>query len=179
MSRRVCNLEALSRWIDPQHGFISPGVLIPVLEEANLLDLYVVRKVTEMMHERFDKGQAIVPVSVNFSRSDFTSIDPVAEVAKIVDSHHLGHDLLPIEITETAVMRSREEIVQAIDRFQKLGFEVWMDDFGSGYSSLNALKDFKFNEIKIDMNFMRNFNERSKKIVSKVISMAKSLGIHT
>ena len=182
LSRKVCNLEALSRWIDPQYGFISPGVFIPVLEEANLshkLDLYVVRKVTEMMNERFDKGQAIVPVSVNISRSDFTSIDPVAEVAKIVDSHHLGHDLLPIEITETAVMRSREEIVKAIDRFQKLGFKVWMDDFGSGYSSLNALKDFKFNEIKIDMNFMRNFNERSKKIVSKAISMAKSLGIHT
>ncbi|MGM9904762.1 EAL domain-containing protein, partial [Lactobacillus sp.] len=182
LTDKVCNLEALSRWIDPKYGMISPGVFVPVLEGANLsykLDLFVLNYVAKMLADRFQNGQDVVPVSINISRSDFTVIDPVQEISQVADHYQINHQLLCIEITETAVMQSQHDIVEAIDRFHQLNFEVWMDDFGSGYSSLNALKDFDFNEIKIDMAFMRDFNDRSKKIVSKAVAMAKSLKIHT
>lgn len=182
LTDKVCNLEALSRWIDPQLGMISPGVFVPVLEGANLsykLDLFVLNHVSKMLADRFEQGKPVVPVSINISRSDFTVIDPVKEITQTADRYQLNHQLLCIEITETAVMKSQQDIVEGVDRLHKLGFEVWMDDFGSGYSSLNALKDFDFNEIKIDMAFMRNFNDRSKKIVTKTVAMAKSLKIHT
>ncbi|WP_244661430.1 EAL domain-containing protein, partial [Lactobacillus nasalidis] len=182
LTGKVCNLEALSRWIDPQYGMISPGVFVPVLEGANQsykLDLFVLNYVAQMLASRFEKGQDVVPVSINISRSDFTVIDPVREITQVADHYHLSHKLLCIEITETAVMKSQRDIVDAINRLHQLDFEVWMDDFGSGYSSLNDLKDFDFNEIKIDMAFMRNFDDRSKKIVSKAVAMAKSLKIHT
>lgn len=182
LSQKMCNVEALSRWIDPKYGIISPGDFVPVLEDANLsykLDLFVLKQVCQMLDARLSQGLPVVPVSVNISRSDFNAVDPVAETAAVLDRYHLRHSLIAVEITETAVMQSREEISKAIARFHDLGFQVWMDDFGSGYSSLNALKDFHFDEIKIDMGFMRNLNDRSKKIVTKAISMAKSLGIHT
>lgn len=182
LNGKLCNLEALARWVDPEYGFISPGEFIPVLEENGLsykLDNYIVEQVAEMLKRRIDRNMTLVPVSVNISRSDFDYRDPVETISRACDSRGIRRELISVEITETSLFSDQQMIESAINRFHKAGFEVWMDDFGSGYSSLNFLKDFDFDEIKIDMLFLRDFNEKSKNIVTMAVRMAKSLGIHT
>jgi len=182
LTGQVCSGEALTRWIDPEYGFISPGDFIPLLESAGLsykLDTYMVQKVTEILNKEIEEGKKPVPVSVNLSRTDFIYCDPVQIVVEALDQYNLSRSLICVEITESAFTDHPESIKDAIDRFHYEGIEVWMDDFGSGYSSLNVLKDFNFDEIKIDMVFLRNFGEKSRIIVTKVVQMAKELGIHT
>lgn len=184
LSGCLCGMEALVRWMDPEHGLIPPNEFIPVLEEngqSYKLDTYVVRKVAEFLGSRLkkDRNAPVVPISVNFSRSDFESVDPVEIVVRALDDNHVRHNLINVEITETALMKDAEEMKNAIDRFHKEGMEVWMDDYGSGYSSLNVLKDFDFDEIKIDMAFLKELNDKSMSIVTSTVQMAKSLGIHT
>lgn len=182
LSGKLCSTEALARWIDPVRGMISPGVFIPILEEYGLsykVDIYIVNRVVLALHRRISAGLPVVPVSVNISRSDFEYCDPVALIAEACDTYAIKRSLICVEITESTLMKDKEQIKEAIDRFHAAGFAVWMDDFGSGYSSLNMLKDFDFDEIKIDMGFLRDFNERSKTVVTMAVRMAKKLGIHT
>ncbi|SFA97045.1 EAL domain, c-di-GMP-specific phosphodiesterase class I (or its enzymatically inactive variant) [Acetitomaculum ruminis DSM 5522] len=182
LTNMVCSVEALIRWIDPVRGFISPGDFVPLLEENGLsykLDTYMINKVAQVQEQAMIKGRIVIPVSVNISRSDFEHCDIVDVVVRALDEHNLRRKLICVEITESAFITDEGILDEAIRRFHEAGIEVWMDDFGSGYSSLNVLKDFKFDEIKIDMLFLRNFGERSKVIVTKVVEMAKSLGIHT
>lgn len=182
MSGEICSFEALARWRDPQRGLIEPSDFIPILEENNLsykLDIYIVEQVATLIQRRIKQKLPVVPVSVNISQADFEFCDPVTLIADTCDRHGISRKLITIEITETAVINDKGFLKQVIDRFHSEGFEVWMDDFGSGYSSLNVLKDFEFDEIKIDMAFLKEFNERSKQIVTMAVSMAKSLGIHT
>lgn len=182
LNGRLCNLEALARWRDPELGVISPSDFIPILEENGLsykLDMYIVERVLTMLQHRLKEGLPVVPISVNISRSDFDYCDPVKIISSACDVHGVKRGLIAVEITESSLMSDQDVIRHAIDRFHAAGFEVWMDDFGSGYSSLNVLKDFDFDEIKIDMAFLRDFNERSRKIVTMAVKMAKALGIHT
>lgn len=182
MTGKLCSFEALTRWQDPTYGMISPGEFIPALEEKHLcyqVDFYVVDEVCHLLSERLKNHQPTVPVSINLSRRDFTMADPVAFISGTVQKYNLPPQYLCIEITESAVMEAPKTVRSAIGRFHRTGFQVWMDDFGSAYSSLNALKDFPFDEIKIDMAFMRNLNKRSKTIIQDVVSMAKTLGMHT
>ncbi|SKB69620.1 diguanylate cyclase (GGDEF) domain-containing protein [Lachnospiraceae bacterium] len=182
LTRKLCGAEALARWIDPVHGMISPGDFIPILEEHGLsykLDLYVIKRVISLQQQRLRSGEPLITVSINISRSDFEHYDPAEILVAECDSHGVRRDLICVEITETALTSDQGQIREAINRLHEAGFEVWMDDFGSGYSSLNMLKDYYFDEIKLDMVFLRNFNERSKKIMTMAVRMAKSLGIHT
>ena len=182
MSGKLCSLEALVRWIDPKYGMLSPGLFIPLLEEKGLsykVDIYVINRVAEIQKKRVMAGEKIVPVSVNISRSDFDYCDPVVVVSSAADSNGLRRSLFCVEITESSVVLNSDIMKKAIDRFHDAGIEVWMDDFGSGYSSLNSLKEFTFDELKIDMIFLRNFNESARKIITSIVKMAKSLGIHT
>ena len=182
LTGQVCSGEALTRWIDPELGFISPGEFIPLLEKTGLsykVDTYMIKKVTELLHKEIQAGGNPVPVSVNISRTDFLYCDPVQVVVEALETYNLSRSLICVEITESAFTDQPEAIKEAIDRFHYEGIEVWMDDFGSGYSSLNVLKDFNFDEIKIDMVFLRNFNDKSRIIVTKAVQMAKQLGIHT
>ena len=181
---RVCDEEALSRWIDPVRGLLSPADFIPPLEEAKLiykLDLYVVEQVLEKMKAQAEAGLYIVPQSVNLSRSDFDACDIVEEIRRRVDAAGIGRDKLTVEITESVVGRDPAFIREQVGRFQKLGFQVWMDDFGSGYSSLDVLQDIHFDELKFDMRFMQRFNEREegKIILTELVRMAIGLGIET
>ena len=179
---KLCSVEALARWVDPELGMISPGKFIPILEENGLsykLDIYIAKRVISMLQQKLRQNASVVPVSINISRSDFEHCDPVEIIAKTCDAHGVRRNLIAVEITETAIISDSDVMKTAINRFHKAGFEVLMDDFGSGYSSLNILKDFDFDEIKIDMGFLRNFDEKSKTIVTMAVRMAKSLGIHT
>ena len=182
LSRQLCSFEVLARWKDPLRGVIYPDQFIPVLEKAqkiHLLDGHIIRSACAQMRSRIEEGSIPIPISVNLSRLDFILCDIYAVVQEAVNYYQLPHEYLYIEITETVAMFQDQAIHTALDRFREAGFQIWMDDFGSGYSSLNVLKDLDFNEIKLDMRFLSSFDQRSKRIMASVIQMAKEIGIHT
>ena len=181
---RVCDEEALARWIDPVKGILSPTDFIPILESYGLiykLDLYIVEQVLEKIKNQKEKGFFIVPQSINLSRADFDACDIVDEICRRVDAAGVNRDLITIEITESMIGSDFDFIKNQIGRFQSLGFNVWMDDFGSGYSSLDVLQSIKFQLIKFDMSFMLQFaeNNGSKIILTELMKMATALGVDT
>lgn len=184
LTREICGFEALARWRDPERGLISPGVFVPVLEDAHLidrLDLYVLQRVCEDLHHIRREGLDVTHISVNLSRIDFQLNDMLQEVKSLCCAYGVPREFLHIEITESALNESDTFLKTEIGRLRGQGFELWMDDFGSGYSSLNNLKDFQFDMIKIDMAFLRDFETKpqSRVIISAVVDMAKKLGLHT
>lgn len=180
----ACEEEALSRWIDPEKGFLSPAEFIPALESAGMiykLDLYVVEQVLKKLQQQKAEGINIVAQSVNLSRSDFDSCDIVEEIRTRVDASGIPRDRITIEITESVIGSNFEFIKERVERFRSLGFAVWIDDFGSGYSSLDVLQSLKFDLIKFDMGFMRKLDEgeNGKIILTELMQMAASLGVDT
>lgn len=178
----LCGFEALARWNDPKYGYLTPDHFIPALESNQLitkLDLYVLNEVCRTIRERQDTGGINVPVSINLSRMDFLSCDIFSEVENAVLKYGISRDMLYIEITESVIMEDKKIFRREFKRFRDAGYQIWMDDFGSGYSSLNVLSECDVDEIKLDMLFMRNFDEKSKQLVRSVILMAKQLGIRT
>lgn len=181
---RVCNEEALARWIDPVKGFLSPVDFIPTLENAGLiykLDLYVLEQVLEKIRLTEAEGLYVVPQSINLSRADFDACDIVEEIRKRVDASGISREKLTIEITESIIGRDFEFIKTQVERFRSLGFPVWMDDFGRGYSSLDVLQSIQFDLIKFDMSFMRKLEEgdSGKIILTELMKMATSLDVDT
>ncbi len=183
-SGKVCDEEALSRWIDPERGMLSPDDFIPVLEKAKLiyiLDLFVLDRILEKMRDQKAAGLRVVPQSLNLSREDFESCDIVEEICRRVDRAGIPHSRLTIEVTESVVGSDFEFMKSRIERFRELGFPVWMDDFGSGYSSLDMLQQIHFDLIKFDMRFLQRFEDgkESRIILTELIRMAVGLGIET
>ena len=181
---KVCDEEALSRWIDPVKGFLSPAEFIPALEDAKLiykLDLYVAEQVLAKMKRQAEAGLFVVPQSINLSRTDFDCCDIVEEIRRRVDDAGADRSMITIEITESVIGSDFDFIKEQVARFQKLGFQVWMDDFGSGYSSLDVLQSIRFDLIKFDMRFMHNFDkgDEAKIILTELTKMAISLGVET
>ncbi len=181
---RVCDEEALSRWFDPTCGFLSPADFIPALEDAGLiyrLDLYVLDQLLKKIRLQQESGYTVVPCSVNLSRSDFDTCDIVEEIRKRVDAAGVSREKITIEITESIIGSEFAFMKEQVARFQSLGFSVWMDDFGSGYSSLDVLQSIRFDLIKFDMSFMRKLDEGEdgKIILTKLMEMATALGIDT
>ena len=184
LTGKVCGYEALARWIDPVYGMISPGVFVEVLEEVHLihkLDLYIIEQVCADLKNDIEYGMALEPVSVNLSRLDFELCDIKAEIDKCREKYEIPTELLNIEITESAIASGESFLGDQIKRFRDSGYQVWMDDFGSGYSSLNNLKIYEFDVLKIDMDFLRTFdtNKKTQVIIATIINMAKELDIHT
>ena len=182
MTGKICGAEALARWEDPVYGRLMPNVFIPVLEQARLihkLDIYVLDQVAKQLHYRLVNKLPVLPVSVNLSRHDFNLMDPYAMVEKIITRYDLQRDYIRIEVTETALVKEKHNLIQTLRQFQRSGYQVWLDDFGSAYSSLNVLHNYHFDELKIDMAFLRNFNDQSRKILTSIVLMAKTLGVHT
>ena len=179
----LCGFEALARWADPRHGMISPLDFIGVLEGAHLihkLDLFVLKKVCEQYRKEADLGHTCVPMSFNLSRLDFKLSEIYKEIKLYTDKYRVPHEMLHIEITESVMDDDDGDYIKSqIKRFQDEKFEVWMDDFGAGFSSLNMLKDYEFDFIKIDMIFLRNFSEKSKVVIHAMVEMAKHLHLGT
>ena len=181
---KVCDEEALSRWIDPVKGFLSPADFIGILEESHLiykLDLYVVDEIIKKINTMKNEGMNAVPQSVNLSRIDFEECDIVDEICKKMDNAGLDHSLITIEITESIVASDFDYMKTQIERFRNLGFKVWMDDFGSGYSSLDLLQELSFDLIKFDMRFLRQVENgaNGKIILTELMRMATALGLET
>ncbi len=184
VSGRVCDEEALARWIDPERGFLSPADFIPYLEDSGLiykLDLYMLEQVLEKIRYQRAAGLHVVPQSVNLSRSDFDACDIVEEIRRRVDDAGIERDMITIEVTESTIGHDYEFMKEQVRRFQELGFPVWMDDFGSGYSSLDVLQTIKFNLLKFDMSFMKKLGEgeSGKILLTELMRMANSLGMDT
>lgn len=144
------------------------------------MDLNILRLFGRDVKRLRKESRAVFPISFNISRTDLESgIDLFGAIEEAMRQADLPRELVHVEITESALNGSSAAMAEAIRRFHELGLEVWMDDFGSGYSSLNVLKDYDFDVIKIDMQFMSTFDERSRSIVRSVCEMARSLGIRT
>lgn len=182
LTGKLCSFEALARWTDPEQGMILPGVFIPVLEKMNLihlLDSYIIEETAKLYVKLRKEGWPVVPVSVNLSRMDFDAMDPFDFLEHIVSTYQVPRRFFRIEVTESALTLNGKAMKKELSRFREAGYQLWLDDFGSGYSSLNVLKEFPFDELKIDMAFLRNFNEKGREIIRSIILMAKNLSIHT
>lgn len=181
---KICETEALTRWNDTERGAISPADFIPTLEqyrEIHKLDIHVLRQVCNDYHERIQKGLPVVPVSVNLSRLDFELCNIFQEVERSVVLNDISRDMIRIEITESVNDDDAAVLNLGIEKFRAIGYQVWMDDFGSGYSSLNVLKDYNFDTIKFDMKFLRGFDinksEKAKYIISSSLEMSRLMGM--
>ena len=168
ISGSLCGFEALVRWHHPKLGFLTPMQFLPSLEETKQiyhLDIHIIEKVCQWYTTLKAANKPVVPVSVNLSRSDFESEDMFRVVESMTQKYGVPRNMLNIEITESAFSERESLMASNVDRFRNAGFQVWMDDFGSGYSSLNTLKDYVFDELKFDMGFLSNMSLKSKRII--------------
>ena len=180
----ICGAEALSRWIDPKYGFLTPNVFIGALEDSQLiykLDIAMLRIVCRDIRTNMDKGYPVFPVSINFSRHDFMVVDIVSMIDEVVNEYNVPKHMIHVEITESALTTDEGNLKKAVDRLHELGYAIWLDDFGSGYSSFNVLKDFDFDVLKLDMKFLVGFegNAKAKTLIKSVIQLADQIGIKT
>ena len=182
LTEKICSVEALARWQDPVMGLLSPFLFINVLEKYRLihkLDLYILENICITYNEMKEKGLPLHPFSINLSRLDFDEIDMLKAISDILRRYNVPSKAIHIEITESVMLDNTAYFRRIFDSFHDAGFAIFMDDFGSGYSSLNVLKDYSFDVLKIDMRFLSDIGSRSKKILASVVNMAKAIGIHT
>ena len=180
----LSSAEALVRWFHPELGLISPGVFIPLFESNGLireLDRYVWREVASQLRAWKDGLGFAVPVSVNVSRVDMLDPDLVEHMNALVADFGLKHSELLLEITESAYTQDAEGIIKTVNRLRKDGFMIEMDDFGSGYSSLNMISTLPIDALKLDMQFIRTaFSERKNtRMLEVVFDIADSLHVPT
>ena len=178
----IIGAEALVRWKNPKKGMISPGVFIPVFEENGFimkLDAYVWGETCKFIRKRLDEGKNVPPISVNVSRVNLYNPDLCKYLDNLVKKYNIPYNLLELELTESAYTDNPQLMLQTMHQLQLLGFHVAMDDFGSGYSSLNMLKDVPVDILKIDLKFLSgNSNpEKGTSIMAAIVRMAKWLGI--
>ncbi len=178
----VTNIEALARWNDPDHGLLGPKEFISTLEEhrqIHKLDMFMIDRVCRDMRLRLDTGSYCPPVSVNLSRLDFEITDIAGHLCGTADKYRIPHELIEIEITESSLVGGKEDLKAALDRVRSEGFGVWLDDFGSGYSTLNVLKEYRFDVLKADMLFLEGYPENAgtEPILENIISLADRLGM--
>lgn len=178
---KMVGAEALARWIMEGRGNISPGQFVPLFEKNGFilkLDQFIWESTIRLLAAWSEAGYELVPVSVNISRIDIYFDELPDYIADLTDRYRLDRRYLRLEITESAYMSSPERINSMINRFHKYGFLVEMDDFGSGYSSLNVLKDMNVDILKLDLKFLAGGNEdRGGKIINSVVKMADALNI--
>ena len=180
---KITGAEALVRWKNKDKGMISPGEFIPVLEKngfITLLDKYIWEKVCIWQRRRLDKGLPVLPVSVNVSRVDMYAIDLVGCFKELTTKYDIPRSCIKIEITESTYAEDNEKIGKIAELLRKEGFAVYLDDFGSGYSSLNMLKNVYVDALKIDMRFLDMDEENAKKgesIMESVVNIARILRI--
>ena len=178
----IVGLEALARWQDPNYGLLPPGVFIAILEEHRLihkLDVCIIEQVCRDYREAAEKELPFAPVSLNFSRLDFELCDIVGTLEKLAVQYSVPREFLDVEITESALTDQQTFLQKAMAELRKYGYKVWLDDFGSGYSSLNVLKDYQFDVLKIDMKFLSGFssNEKTRPILNNIVNLTRQLNM--
>jgi EAL domain-containing protein (putative c-di-GMP-specific phosphodiesterase class I) len=179
---RLCSAEALIRWKHPELGMVPPGCFIPLFEhngQISTVDNYVWNEAARQIDEWRRKYGVTLPVSVNLSRVDV--FDPTLEerLEALVKRYRLDHSVLKLEVTESAYTDNAEQMIELISRLRNRGFEIEMDDFGSGYSSLNMLSYMPIDVLKMDMQFVRNITQSEKdfRLVQVVLDIARYLKV--
>lgn len=178
----IISAEALVRWFHPIHGMVSPGKFIPACEHNGFivrLDRFVWEEACAFQSKRLKEGKPVVPISVNLSRLNFYSTDLPDFLSMLLEKYNLEPWMLKLEVTESAYTDNQLQLLDVISTFKNLGFSVLMDDFGSGYSSLNMLKDMPLDTLKVDMAFIRELEKSSRvaTILKFVVELADELGI--
>lgn len=178
----IAGAEVLVRWITADGRMISPGEFIPVFERNGFilkLDQYVWEKTCQLLVGWRDEGRKIFPVSVNISRVSLYNPKIVGVICGLTEKYNIPPEWLQLELTESAYTENPKAIKEMMEQLQKKGFSILMDDFGSGYSSLNVLKDIAVDVLKIDMKFLDGSGDdgRSENILASVVRMAKWLNM--
>ncbi len=179
---KIVGSEALVRWQHPEHGFISPGAFIPIFERNGFIsevDYYVWDSTCETIRRWLDEGFPVSPVSVNVSRVNLYDQKLMDNIKGCVDKYRVPHDLIEFEMTESAFVSDNQKIYDLAKALQENNFKVLMDDFGSGYSSLNSLREIPVDVLKIDIKFLppTQGDERAEVILCSIVDMAQKLGL--
>ncbi len=181
---RIVGGEALVRWENPRKGTIPPGQFIPILERAGkivLLDRYMFEKSCQWLHDYLKAGRSPINIAVNVSKIGMLREDFVDFYGKIKNKYEIPDGLLELEFTETVLLNDDTMFNSLVTRLNEKGFVCSLDDFGSGYSSLNLLKNLKIDVLKLDIMFFRKSSDitRERIVISNIINMAKELKIKT
>ena len=176
----VIGAEALVRWIHPSEGVMPPYRFIPLFEKNGLIskvDLFVWEEAAKLLRKWREEGKGEYYISVNISPADFYFLDIYKELVRIVEKYVIDPKRLKLEITETVIMKDVESRLMIVEKLRDYGFTVEMDDFGSGYSSLNMLKDISVDVLKLDMGFLYKTKdeEKSRKIIGMIVQLSKAL----
>ncbi len=183
-SGMVSEEEAFSRWDDPEKGVFTAAEFVPILDEANLtykLDLYMVERVLKKMKGQAEHGLFVVPESVNLSRSDFDCCDMVYEISRLIDNYGFTRDKLSVELSEKVMASDIERMKKVVKSFRSEGIKVWMDDYGSGYSTMPILLQVRFDLLKIDHSFVKEIDnsDAGRIVVTELIKTALAMGMDT
>ncbi len=183
--KKVVSAEVLARWITPDGTAISPAEFIPVLENSGQiveLDRFIWEEAAKLLKSWIGTPLEPLTISVNVSPQDFEYMDVAAMFISLADTYGIDREKLKIEITESSILSRRVKESRVIDRLADAGFNLEIDDFGKGYSSLNTLKDINARTLKLDMAFLQMTNKDKKRgevIIESVIQMGKRLGMHS
>ena len=175
-------LEALARWVDPVRGMITPGEFIPVLSRLHRLhqlDLYMVEEVCREFKVREEEGLPLLPVSVNISAQDFDHVNVPLKLKEITEKYGLEPKNIIVEITEQDIAKGTDRFNEDLKKIREYGFRLWIDDFGSGYSSLNVLSQYDADCIKFDMELLRSLDGTNKKILDAMVKICREIGVQT
>lgn len=174
--------EALVRWNKGHEGLVRPDDFIPIFEKNGFilrLDMFILEQVVSLLSQWKNRGLKQVPIAVNFSRLHLNDSRYIPQMTRLVDKYGVPHNLIEVELTENVIFNNLECAQNVIRGLHRKGFSVAMDDFGSGYSSLNVLKNLQFDGIKLDKGFLDGFeaNSNAKKVIEGAVAMIKSLGV--
>jgi len=180
---QIVGAEALARWVRPDGRMVPPVSFIPTLERHGFvtdLDCYIWELVCKWSRKMLDEGKPLIPVSVNISPVDIFTMDVPGYFEGLIDKYRIPKDAVKIEITESAYSEGSEKIRTTVQTFRDMGFVVLMDDFGSGFSSLNMLRELNVDIIKLDAYFLRMDKSNERKgmhIIESVVNMAKTMAM--
>ncbi len=180
-SKTVFGAEALIRWNHPRKGMLSPAMFIPLLEKSNFMgkvDFYVAEKVCKYIKQWKEKfPDKKIKISVNLSRQTVANPEFIEKLENMIASYGVPFSSIRLEITESAYAENMAKLLDGVNKLRKKGFAVEIDDFGSGYSSLNTLKDMNVDTVKLDMAFLSDSTSTRKEkiIISSIISMTNKL----
>ncbi|HGM3832433.1 TPA: EAL domain-containing protein [Clostridioides difficile] len=174
--------EALIRWNSPEFGFISPIDFVPLFEKNGFIvniDMFVFEEVCKTLNKWINKGYTPVPISVNMSRVHLYRDNFIENITDLISKYNISPEFIELELTESVVFDNLNILIDIMKKIKEIGFLISMDDFGSGYSSLNLLKDLSFDILKLDRGFLIETTDtkRGKIIISKIVEMAKAIDI--
>ncbi len=188
-NNKITAFEGLARWVDPNRGIISPGEFIPALSKYHLLyklDLYIFEEVCKEVMIRHENELPLTPISVNFSRQDFDHADIVGEMNRLFDKYELinyfDKSYFIVEITEQDLAVGEERFMEQLKLLRDNGYRIWLDDFGSGYSSVSMFSHYDFDLVKFDMDLLRHLDDKggiNRIILKDLMQMVRELKLHT